>query len=247
MKNTTNTSTDWLQRRVGDIVADHYATAFVFKQYGIDFCCGGGRPLHWVCQKHDIDPQTLVNQLIEATHADSFDIDALVDLPLDALIDHIVQNFHQYIRHRAPIIQQFAEKVARVYGHAHPETVELRELWQEWNAHLIHHLEEEEKLAFPFIKDALKAKFIDASQLLKDWQAIFRRMTDQHLQEGSYLERMRQLTDQYSPPDYACRTFRVLYQSLAEFEEQLLAHVHLENNVLFPRFEAMLQGARASQ
>ena len=237
----TPQSEHWLQRRVGDIVADHYTTAFVFKKYGIDFCCGGGRPLQWVCQKHHIDPNALIAQLKQAIQGESVDVDALAQLPLNELIDRIVQHYHQYIRYRTPIIQQFAEKVARVYGHAHPETVKLLELWQQWSAHLLKHLEEEETYTFPFIKEALKNESFDRAKLLEDWQAMHRRMIDQHQEEGTYLERMRELTDSYRPPDYACRTFRVLYQSLAEFEDQLLAHVHLENNVLFPRFEAMLK------
>lgn len=226
-----------LGKTVGEIVASNYKTADVFKKYGIDFCCGGKVGLAEVCNQKSIsladienDLKNLANQTENAHDFDRWQPDFLVD--------YIVNQHHTYVRENIPVIVQYAQKVARVHGENHPETIEINQLFQEVAMELDAHLQKEEKILFPYIKQLMAAKNESNACVVSPFGTIanpIKMMEAEHETAGDIFKKIDALSDNYTPPATACNTYRVLYAKLQEFETDLHKHVHLENNILFPK------------
>ncbi len=224
--------TGWSQRTVGDVVAEDYRRASVFKQFGIDFCCGGGRSVVAACEKAGADPVALAEALAEAGRGRAASTDEGL-LELDALVEHIVTRHHRYVRESTPVLHDFAAKVARVHGERHPELLEIRDLLGELLADLERHMAEEEESLFPRI--AVLSRSAPAPSPGGDIQTATLPLEDDHARAGELMDRIRSLSGDFTPPADGCNTYRATYAKLEEFEEDLHRHVHLENNVLFPR------------
>jgi regulator of cell morphogenesis and NO signaling len=222
------------ETQVAEIASHNPATIRVFQRYGIDFCCGGKRPLRAVCEEKQMTFGELQRALdaVEAPPAEEVPATA----PLPELIRRIVETYHADLREELPRLGQMVEKVLNVHGARHPEIAPLAVTYRALRAELEMHMLKEEKVLFPYIEklESLAAAgqplaahpFIDAPIGM---------MEHEHDDAAQALARMRELTVGYTPPADACNTFRGLYHGLAELEKALHEHIHLENNVLFPR------------
>lgn len=235
------TTTSFGDRTVADLVAEDYRKAAVFKKYGIDFCCGGGRTVAAVCEKKGLDYETLAAELHAVAQTPPVRDDAGRDL--DELTRHIVGTHHAYVREKSPMIREFMAKVARVHGHANPEVVRIAECFEAVAAELDAHMMKEEQVLFPWIERMAEARR-EGRRLERPFfgtvQNPIRMMEAEHEEAGDLMKEIRRLSDDFTPPDHACNTYRVAYFMLAEFEADLHRHIHLENNILFPK-AAMLE------
>ncbi len=230
-------------RTVGDIVAEDYRRAGVFKQFGIDFCCGGNRTLAEACATKDADVDEVERALATANGTDGNAARMQPDSwTLDFLANYIENIHHSYVRQNLPVLLEFSRKVARVHGHQDPWVVEVEEHVQELAAEMTDHMRKEEEVLFPYV-----AKIVEAAKSGTDAGSSgfgsvtepIEIMEDEHEHTGALLAAMRRLTNDFVPPAHACNTYRALYAKLEEFEEDLHRHVHLENNILFPKTAAL--------
>lgn len=231
-----------LHRTVGELVAEDYRRAAVFTALGIDFCCGGRRTVAQACAAAGVDPQRLAEALQEAdARKGERGPSAPESWSLGQLVRHIEAEHHTYVRRVLPVLDSWTDKVARVHGGRHPELVEVRQLFTELAAELLRHLGDEEESLFPLLASLDDAEGGDAvgSGLPA---SVLEGLEDDHDHAGSVVRRMRELTNGFSPPEGACATYRATFALLAEFEGDLHRHVHLENNVLFPRAREAVRG-----
>lgn len=223
---------------VGQIVADDYRTAQVFRAYGLDFCCGGNKTIEEACVKADVDPNEVQEALL-SLRENHRKKDNYKDWPLDVLVDYIVNNHHSFVRSKLPEIEFYSSKVAKVHGESHPETKEIYELFLKLKDEISNHLDKEEQFLFPYVKELVKAEQGHVS--IKN-QPHFgtaanpvSMMEAEHKEAGGIMEEIQNLSNNFTPPEDACTTYRVLYQNLEGFQADLHKHVHLENNILFPK------------
>lgn len=242
---------NFAQRSVGEVVAEDYRRAAVFKRFGIDFCCGGGRSVAAACEKKGVAYEELERALVAAEpsrsgtgHPDPRGWD------LDFLADYIVNVHHGYVRENLPVLLQFSGKVARVHGSARPELVEIARLVEELAAELEAHMAKEEHVLFPHIRTMVAARKGAApveQPAFGTVQNPIRAMEHEHDRAGELMRRLRELSGDFTPPADACNTYRATFAKLEEFEEDLHRHVHLENNLLFPRAASLEQELAETQ
>jgi regulator of cell morphogenesis and NO signaling len=227
---------------IKDVVADDFRSAALFQKYGLDFCCGGARPIGEACSAKGFDPSELLQELDALGHTAGSGMPKFNRWDLDLLADYIIENHHRYLRDMIPVIGQHAEKVARVHGTYRPELVEVAEVFGRISRDLSAHMEKEEKILFPYVKSLARAKRDSLVVGLSKFGSCLnpiQQMELEHDAAGDDMAEIRRLTSDYTPPIDACGTYRVLFQELAEFEQDLHVHVHLENNILFPKAIAL--------
>jgi regulator of cell morphogenesis and NO signaling len=214
---------------IGDIAATRPSSVRIFQRHGIDFCCGGKRTLAAVCRDQQM-PFTEIAAAIEASAVATADDRDWATAPAGALIDHIVATYHDALREDLPRLEAMASKVARVHGAKAAYLAQIREIVTELSSDLRAHMHKEEAILFPALRG------LDGGATDGAWLAApIAVMEHEHDRAGALLADLRRLTSHYEPPAWACATFRALYQGLAELEASMHLHVHLENNVLFPR------------
>lgn len=226
---------------VADLVAKNLNTAHVFKKYGIDFCCGGKKSIESVCEKNGIDFSILSHELMEAvnTKERSYNYN---QWELDFLSDHIVNVHHRYIEESIPLLLSYGDKVTKVHGHHNTELPEIYELVKQVCGELAAHMKKEELILFPFIKKIANAKRENNTLPRPHFGSVdnpVAMMEDEHEAAGEMLREIAELSSQYTPPDHACNTYKAYYSLLNEFEQDLHLHIHLENNILFPKAKQM--------
>lgn len=226
---------------LGEIVAADYRAAAVFERFGLDFCCGGRQTLNEACQQPAVDADALLHALDELAGETDAPEDAAGEWrldDLDDLIDHIVSTHHAYIRAAVPIVAAHTARIAVVHGERSPELLEVVRLFGEIAGGLTLHMMKEEEILFPYIRSLAETeragRRIEPSPFGTVHNPI-RMMEAEHEEAGDALRRLRELTGNYALPEFACATYRTCFQELQEFERDLHRHVHLENNVLFPR------------
>ncbi|HOJ05054.1 MAG TPA: iron-sulfur cluster repair di-iron protein [Bacteroidota bacterium] len=234
-----------LDTSIGDIVAHNIQTARYFEGKGIDFCCGGRGTLEDACAQRSLNAEQVLEELRAIPLEGGRDVR---QWSTDFLIDFIVNTHHQYVRSMLPKIAEHAAKVAFRHGDTHPETVEVEQLFLRLRDELAAHLIKEEQILFPYIRrlaamergemDAQPAGFGSVAGPISVMEA-------EHEGAGRILERMHAITDDLTPPADACATYTLLYREIAEFEQDLHMHIHLENNVLHPRAFALEQSVQA--
>ena len=227
---------------IGQLVAEDYHTASIFKSYGIDFCCKGNRSIADVCSGKNIDVHKLINDLEQAAQpGDNSGID-YKNWPIDLLADYIEKKHHRYVRQKCQEIQPFLQKVKKVHGDRHPELFEIENLFAQAEVELTHHMEKEEKILFPYIRNMVQSKS-GHSDINRPFFGTVENpvamMRDEHDTEGDRFRKISALSNEYTPPADACTTYRVVFALLKEFETDLHLHIHLENNILFPKAIAM--------
>lgn len=228
-----NVQTDF----IGDIVAQDFRTAAIFKNYGIDFCCKGGRTIEEACESKKLDADKIYEEIGNLPKNDGGTID-FNSWPLDLLADYVEKTHHRYVEEKTPVLQAFLDKLCKVHGGRHPELFEIRDLFEASARDLGAHLKKEELILFPFIKNMVQAQISGNVIQQPPFGTVenpVNMMKHEHTVEGERLRKIAELTDEYNPPADACNTYRVTFSMLQDFENDLHKHIHLENNILFPK------------
>lgn len=234
----TKRNLDSTDETLGEIVSKDLRKAQVFKKYGLDFCCGGKKTVNEACAEKGLDVTKIEQELQQADTLPAARPIPYGDWSVDFLSDYIVNTHHSYVRKNLPDIKAYSEKVAKVHGNNHPEILRVNQLVREINDELLTHMVKEEMVLFPYIKELVGAKDgiqpAHAAQF-GTVQNPINMMELEHELVGKNLEEIRKITNNYLLPEDACASYSLLYRMLDEFEEDLHLHVHLENNILFPK------------
>ena len=227
-------------KTIGEIVAQDYRAAAVFKKYGIDFCCNGNRTIEVASTQKELDPAKTEQEVLQVLSsprngAEGSAID-FKSWPSDLLADYVEKKHHRYVEAQIPVLNAYLDKLCKVHGDRHPELFEITTLFGQCAGELAAHMKKEELMLFPFIRKMVQAKQSgnNISAPFGTVQNPIGAMMHDHDQEGERFRKISALSGQYTPPPDACNTYRVTYALLKEFEEDLHLHIHLENNILFP-------------
>lgn len=226
------------QITIGEYVAKDFRTAALFSKYGIDFCCNGNRSIEEACQKKAVTADVLLQEIETVLSSKS---DSGIDYnawPIDLLADYIEKTHHRYVSEKTPILLQFLDKISRVHGAKHPELLLINELFKGCAGELAQHMKKEELILFPFIKKMVHATLSDELIELPHFETIqnpIAMMMHEHDAEGVRFRKIAELSNNYTPPADGCNTYKVTFAMLEEFEQDLHKHIHLENNILFPK------------
>ncbi|WP_343642972.1 iron-sulfur cluster repair di-iron protein [Chryseobacterium sp.] len=228
-----NTRTDF----IGNMVAEDFRTAAIFKRHGIDFCCKGGRTIEEACSSKKLAPEKIYEELeaLPKNEGNSIDFNSW---PLDLLTDYIEKTHHRYVEEKTSVLQAFLDKLCKVHGGRHPELFEINSLFNESAHDLAAHMKKEELILFPFVKNMVKAKISGGSLPKTHFGTVenpVHMMEHDHTIEGDRFRRIAEITNEYLPPADACNTYKVTFAMLQDFENDLHQHIHLENNILFPK------------
>ena len=222
---------------LSEIVSKNYHTAVIFKKYKMDFCCGGKKTLQEVCQEKNINENVILDELDDSNFIMNSQ-DNYSEWDIRFLIDYIINTQHSYVRKNLPIIKQFLNKTVSKHSTNHPELLKILTYFNQAEQELIPHMQKEEQILFPYIKSLVEKK-----ESSKNIQApIFgtvrnpiAMMEKEHEQAGELFRNIRSISNDLLAPSNACNTYQVTYSMLNEFEENLHFHIHLENNILFPK------------
>lgn len=227
------------EKTVGELVRERPSRARVFEDLGIDYCCGGKKPLSEACAKKGHDVEKVLEIIGVADSAGSAEDSAdYSSMPLDELADHIVATHHAYLAHELPRLREMSAKVARVHGEKDARLGELASVVSDLVDELSSHMMKEERILFPVIRQLEQSETLPAMPFGTLANPI-RAMEAEHDTAGNALEDLHRLSDGYTPPDWACNTYRALLDGLRELELDLHQHIHKENNILFPRAVAV--------
>jgi len=222
---------------IGEVVAQFHGASNLLKENRIDFCCGGDRTLHTVLLQQNIAVTPFMEKLNEMYEKSQKDLDSAVnwlEMSSSDLIDHVVAEHHAYLQKELPLLSEFVSKILRVHGPNHGEELsQLHQLFHLMKTELDQHLIAEEETVFPLIK---AYQFNPSSTLLEEISKAIVTLEADHTGVGDYLKGMRAVTLDYTLPPEACRTYTLTFQKLVELESDVFQHIHLENNILFPRF-----------
>lgn len=226
-----------LQTQVGQIARSNYKTVEVFEKLRIDFCCGGDISLEEACKRKNANADEVLGTLKKVMGIGQSENDRIQSLPLDQLIDHIVSVHHSYVLESIPVLQKYLHKIADVHGDNHPELAQVESLFNQAAANLISHMQKEENILFPWVKQIVQAKENNVRFAASHGGTVdspIAVMKQEHEAEGDRFEQLSLITDNYSIPEDACNSYNYAFQKLREFEQDLHRHIHLENNILFP-------------
>lgn len=225
---------------LGTVVTKFPSAATIFQDVKIDFCCGGARTIEQASQEAGLSLDALMNEINAAWERQQSQQQQTVnwqEAPLSELVDHILQAHHAYLHENMPIIGELTTKILRVHGEHHSDVLTpLHRTFHLFKLDMEEHLIKEEGTVFPLIK-SYDGNLTAAA--LRSINQIIERLEQEHDEAGQQLKAMREATHDYDLPADACRTYTRTYQLLQELEENTFLHVHLENNVLFPRLRKM--------
>ncbi len=223
---------------IGELVAQDYRSASVFKKYGIDFCCQGNRTINDACKAKQVDEKAVVSDLNALMKSQTESTIDYKSWPIDLMADYIEKKHHRYVVDKTQEIKPYLEKICRVHGERHPELFEINEHFNATAGELAMHMKKEELVLFPFVREMAKAiqdnVKLDAPHF-GTVQNPIEMMMNEHSTEGERFRKIEELSNNYTPPQDACNTYRVTFALLKEFEQDLHLHIHLENNILFPK------------
>jgi regulator of cell morphogenesis and NO signaling len=230
---------------LADLVTRDAGIAAVFEHYHLDYCCKGKRTLADAATTAGLDLDELTKQ-VESRLAHPVDevADHYVPTAPDDLADHIEQHHHRYVRDMIPAITAHMTKVAAKHGERHPELTAMAAVWHRLADELTAHMEKEEVVLFPYIRRMMEVRRNGRYHLLPVvpvLQKPVRTLEREHEMTGYLLEELRNLSLDFSPPEDACTTYQLTFRELEAFEENLHQHIHLENNILFPRARTLEQ------
>jgi regulator of cell morphogenesis and NO signaling len=231
---------------VRDIALENPASIRVFEKLGIDYCCGGRKPLTEACESKNIAVEEVIAALERAGAEPAPQTENWAGKPLADLINHIVSTHHAYVYQEVPRLAQLAARVVERHGDTKPELPIIQAKVAELTEELTSHLAKEEMILFPHIARLERAMAEGQPAPRAGFGAVsnpIAMMTSEHDSAGTLIAEIRELSGDYTPPVGACPTFHNFYNSLREFEQDLHQHIHLENNILFPKAIA-LESAR---
>ena len=223
---------------VKDILTSNIKAAHVFEKYGIDFCCKGNRPLKEACDERNISVDSVLSELNTVFTSSDSKERRFENWDLKFLIDYIINNHHTYVRGAIPQLLPHLEKVTLKHGPNHPELYEIKEHFISVSEEMYSHMHKEETILFHIIKYLVDCEIFDEKPKRSGFKTVnnpINQMEAEHENAGNAMEAIRKLTNNFTPPSDACNTFKLTYKELEDFEKDLHIHVHLENNILFPK------------
>jgi regulator of cell morphogenesis and NO signaling len=224
------------QQTVAEVAASSHAAVRIFAKHGIDFCCGGQRPIADVCTEKRVSAPALIAELEDGIAGAPADTKDWNTAPFAELIEHILNRHHSYLRSELPRIQGWLDKVHSKYGVKDAESIgRIPAVYHALRAELESHIQKEEIILFPAI---LRGNYAVSGPIHV--------MELEHESAGEALRLLRSFTNDYTVPEHACRTYRALFEGLQELEADLHVHIHLENNILFPRVQQLRDQAARS-
>lgn len=215
---------------LAELASSSAGASRVFARHGLDFCCGGRVRLDEACTRRGLDLEALLDELAAQLRSDE-PAENWRTAPLSLLVEHVITRFHVPLKSELPRLVAMARRVERAHAEKASCPVGLADLLESWGESLLSHLATEEELLFPLVRQGGGAELV----------AMIHALEVEHDEHARVLAAIHDLTDDHTPPGEACGTWRALYAGLAEFELELMRHVHLENHVLFPR--ALQRGA----
>ncbi len=219
---------------VAELAVSNPGALAVFNKYNIDFCCGGDRSLEDACIRMGLNPEKIKYEIFNAPMQQST-IPARIEMwSASLLADYIVQNHHGYVRAAIPEISALLEKVCAAHGEDNIELLNIQQDFLDLADELLSHMDKEELALFPALK-RLEASSTGDHPLAESVKAPISMMEHEHTIAGDLMKSIRGLSRNYAVPEFACPTYRVTYQKLKDFDDDLMTHVHLENNILFKK------------
>lgn len=239
------------EKTVREIAIDNPATVPVFESLGIDYCCGGQRPLSEACERANVSVDHALELIAKAqsegepANKEKWSRAAAADL-----IQYIVERHHAFVRKEVPRLEALFVKVIVHHQKEHPELDGIRELFSALSQELFAHMMKEEQILFPYFEKLEAASFGHGALPTACFGSVempIARMLAEHDDAGTLLARIRSLATDFHPPESACPSYRRLYSGLEEFEQDLHRHIHLENNILFPRAAVLERSLRENR
>lgn len=223
---------------VADIALNFPAALDILNRYNLDYCCNGKKSFVEVCEKANLNPFRIWQEVISTgTNYGQNNYFRFDTWHPGLLVDFIIQHHHQYVRNAIPQIQELLEKLVKVHEENHTELITLRDDFKDLSEELTEHMLKEEEILFPVLKRMFDPGSAGSkhSALLVNVQDPISVMEHEHTIAGDLIKSIRSITRQYTPPEDACTTYKLAYKMLHEFDVDLMRHIHLENNVLFPK------------
>ncbi|PLS02947.1 iron-sulfur cluster repair di-iron protein [Neobacillus cucumis] len=220
---------------VRDIVNEIPKASDIFKKNRIDFCCGGNIPLSQAAVQNGLNLENILEELkivFEKYENTEKDVEVWTDSDSHTIIDHVITNYHRTSEEELTMLSPYVTKVARVHGAHHPELVKMNELFYEFKKELLEHMAKEEEIVFPLIKQLADGTAPNPEEAIR----MIDELEKEHDHAGELLRQIRAVTSDYALPIDACGTYRLVYARLESLESLTFMHVHLENNILFPRY-----------
>jgi len=224
------------QNTLAEIVKSDFRSARIFENYNLDFCCKGNRLLDDACREKKLNADLILSE-VTSVCKETGSVNESHVWKTDELANHILNTHHVYVKKMLPVIFAHSQKVSEVHGKNHPEVKEIARIFETVHDELSSHLMKEEKMLFPVILHLAELENTGSSMEVSPFGSIqnpINVMEREHVEAGDGFYRIRELSGNYNPPEDACTTYKVLYQELNEFENDLHTHIHLENNILFP-------------
>ncbi len=222
---------------VGEIVAIMPKAAEIFKQYKIDFCCGGNRKLLEVIKEHNLDEEKILeklNEIFEENSKVKTNGKNFLEMSQNELINYIESTHHVYLRRVLPELSELTTKIMRVHAFKHEELFRVHKLFSTLRADLEQHLMKEEEILFPLIREYEKEYEKNPNpQVFEKVKQVMKETEDEHEAAGDILKELRRITNDYNVPEDGCNTYAITFKTLEELETDLFQHIHLENNILF--------------
>lgn len=222
---------------VKDIVNELPKSSDLFKRNRIDFCCGGNIPLSEAAAQNGLNPDTLLEELqalFDKNENAETNLEVWTDSDSYTIIDHVITNYHRATEEELTQLSPYVTKVSRVHGDHHPELLRVYELFYELKKEMNDHMAKEEEVVFPIIKQLEAGTAPNREEAIN----LIVELEKEHDHAGAILKELREITSDFTPPADACGTYRLVYKRLEELEGLTFMHVHLENNILFPRYMA---------
>lgn len=223
---------------IGELVAKDYRKAEIFRKFGLDFCCGGHKTVKEACEKKGVNYIEVENELLKVEQQQNDNTENFNEWELDFLADYIINKHHKYVSSAVVLLNELSSKVARVHGDVHPELIEIERNYVQVANELTAHMQKEEVVLFPYIKQMVQNKRNGNPFEKSSFGTIknpIHMMESEHVSAGECMESIRTLSNNFTLPSDACNSYRVLFGKLEEFEKDLHQHIHLENNILFPK------------
>lgn len=222
---------------VGSIVAENLSASAIFDKYGIDYCCKGNRTLGDVCRIHGLDADRVEDEIRNAISSPARSGYDFNQWPIDLLADYIEKTHHRYVQKAIPEIVKKLEKITDVHGDNHPELSDVLNHFKDAAIALTNHMRKEEMILFPYIRNMVSEGSMSSDDVshFGSVHNPIKQMMLEHDTEGERFSTISLLTGGYSIPEDGCNTYRLTMDMLREFENDLHLHIHLENNILFPK------------
>ncbi|WP_396953978.1 iron-sulfur cluster repair di-iron protein [Neobacillus niacini] len=217
---------------VRDIVNKMPKTSDIFKKYRIDFCCGGNIPLADAAGQNTDAVMEELKMVYEKSQSQETSLEVWTNSDSNTIIDHVISHYHQATREELTMLSPYVTKVSKVHGDHHPELLKVYELFYELKKELLDHMAKEEETVFPIIKMLADGTVKNREGAINMIVALEK----EHDHAGAILKELRSITADFTPPLDACGTYRLVYKRLEDLESLTFMHVHLENNILFPRY-----------